>query len=197
MKAKEAITNTAVPPRPPLTRLDNIHLDAALGWAELGDYDQSNEELGKLAPRLLAHPNALTLRWHICIRAKNWAAALKIAETLRKTFPHLPEAWIMAATAQHQLNRIEDARETLKEADSKFPHNVIPFRFACNLCALGQIRDAEIWLEKALATPFAPILKLIALQNPALKPLWKKIAGPTRSPAHPHPGGRPHIRKSS
>ena len=42
-----------------------MHLKAAAGWIQLGDYDSANDELEKIRAEWRAHPDVLDLRWFI------------------------------------------------------------------------------------------------------------------------------------
>jgi hypothetical protein len=44
---------------------DPMHLKAAAGWIQLGDYDSANDELEKIRAEWRAHPDVLDLRWFI------------------------------------------------------------------------------------------------------------------------------------
>lgn len=49
----------------------NTHyLQAAVGWIELGNYLEANEELERITPQVRAHPDVLTARWQIYAHAK-------------------------------------------------------------------------------------------------------------------------------
>lgn len=50
---------------------DSFHLRAAIGWIELGNCLEANEELENISPSMRVHPDVLNLRWHICAKAKN------------------------------------------------------------------------------------------------------------------------------
>jgi len=56
----------------PLQPPDSIHLEAALGWLELGNYPESNEELEKITASLRSHPDVLEVRWQIYAKFKKW-----------------------------------------------------------------------------------------------------------------------------
>ena len=43
----------------PLKHPDNLHLQAASGWLELGNYIEANVELEKFTPQLRVHPDVL------------------------------------------------------------------------------------------------------------------------------------------
>ena len=46
----------------PFTRPDELHFQAAVGWLELGNWREANEELENITPALRAHPDVLQVR---------------------------------------------------------------------------------------------------------------------------------------
>jgi DNA polymerase III alpha subunit (gram-positive type) len=53
---------------------DSHHLQAAIGWLELGNHLEANEELERIAPTLRVHPDVLEIRWEIFAKEKKWVA---------------------------------------------------------------------------------------------------------------------------
>src|ERR1043166_9428290 len=52
-----------------MTRLeppDTHHLSAAVGWLELGNPAEAGEEIARISPAALEHPDVLEVRWQIC-----------------------------------------------------------------------------------------------------------------------------------
>jgi hypothetical protein len=47
---------------------------------------------------------------------------------------------------------------------------------SCYACQLGNLQIALNWLEKAFAVGDASKVKLMALADPDLRPLWERIA---------------------
>src|SRR5262245_61187606 len=92
-----------------LPRADQLHLSAAQGWAELGNYSEANAELANIIVSLRTHPDALEVRWHIHAHVKNWRACLGIAEAMIKQAPQRPAAWLLRSVALHELNRTQKA----------------------------------------------------------------------------------------
>jgi hypothetical protein len=58
----------------------------------------------------------------------------------------------------------------------KFPKDAtMRYNLACYKCQLGRLDQARAWLEKAFAIGDARKMKLAALDDPDLEPLWKEI----------------------
>ena len=73
------------------------------------------------------------------------------------------------------VNRQEEAYETLSTAAARFPSaEIILYDLACACCSLKQFDEARGWLRKAIEEGGNEI-KLRALDDPDLEPLWKDI----------------------
>lgn len=99
---------------------DNLHLQAAQGWLELGNHLEADKELDEIKPELRPHPDVLELRWHIYSRAKKWEACVDIAEAIIKLAPNRSEAWIHRSFAFHELERTQEAHDQLLPVAKKF-----------------------------------------------------------------------------
>jgi len=161
----------------PLEPPDTHHLQAAQGWLELGNHIEAIEELENIAPQLRAHPEALKVRWEIYAAAKKWEAALDIAAAIVQLDPEDPRGWVHRSYALHELKRTAEARENLLRVVEKFPISAtMRYNLACYECQLGRLERAKEWLEKAFALGDAKGMKLAALDDPDLQPLWKEIS---------------------
>jgi tetratricopeptide (TPR) repeat protein len=159
----------------PLEPPDSFHLQAAQGWCELHSFLEANEELEKIAPGFRAHPSVLEVRWQICANLEKWGAALDIASAIVTMAPDWASGWIYRASSLTELNRQEEAYETLSTAAARFPSaEIILYDLACACCSLKQFDEARGWLGKAIEEGGNEI-KLRALDDPDLEPLWKDI----------------------
>jgi tetratricopeptide (TPR) repeat protein len=159
----------------PLEAPDNIHLQAAEGWCELHAFTEADAELDKIDASLRAHPKVLEVRWQIYANLEKWAAALDIASAIVKMVPEWPSGWIYRASSLTELNRQEEAYETLSAAAALFPGDeIILYDLACVCCAMARLAESKSWLGKAIEAGGNEI-KLRALDDPDLEPLWKNI----------------------
>jgi predicted Zn-dependent protease len=162
--------------RKPLEPPDSIHLQAAEGWLELGNHIEADAELDNIAANLRAHPDVLKVRWEIYAAAKKWEAALDIAAALIQSDPDAPLGWVNRSYALHELKRPTEARDNLLRVVDKFPASAtMRYNLACYECQLGRMQQAKQWLEKAFALGDAKELKLAALDDPDLEPLWRDV----------------------
>ena len=142
----------------------------------MGDHIEANEELENITPELRAHPAVLAVRWEIYAAAKKWEATLEIAAALILLDPDDPLGWVHRSYALHELKRTAEARDNLLRVVDKFPISAtMRYNLACYESQLGRLEQAKNWLEKAFALGDARKLKLAALDDPDLQPLWKEI----------------------
>ena len=78
----------------PLEPPDSIHLEAAVGWIELGNHEEADEELDKIDATLRVHPNVLEVRWIIHATAQHWESCKDIGSALVKLAPERTTGWI-------------------------------------------------------------------------------------------------------
>lgn len=160
----------------PLEPPDIHPLLAAQGWLELGNHLEASAELDKIAPLFRAHPHVLALRWEIYAAARKWEAALGIATAMIEMEPEDSMGWVHRSYALHELKRTTEARDNLLHVVDKFPDNAtMRYNLACYECQLGRLEQAKEWLQKAFHLGGETKMKLAALEDPDLKPLWKNI----------------------
>ena len=160
----------------PLPHPDNKHLEAAEGWLGLGDHLAANDELEQISPKLRAHPYVLEVRYKIYSKAKKWDGAVEIARTMAKSLPDNPWGPFHLAYALHELKKTQEAYDTVKPVVDRFPKEwLMRYNLACYSCQLGKLKEAELWLEKAIDLASKKDIRLMALEDPDLEPLWEKI----------------------
>ena len=163
----------------PLEPPDIFHLRAACGWLELGNHLEANEELENITPKLRAHPDVLEIRWQIYAKEFKWDACVDIARAITKLDPARDSGWIHLAYSTRRATNggLEAARNILTSAAEKFPTvPIIPYNLACYACQLGNLKEAWQWLEKAFDIGDSKKLKLMALDDHDLEPLWTDIS---------------------
>ena len=166
----------------PIEPPDAFHLSAAVGWLMLGNPDEAEEELGNITPGLRLHPDVLEVRWQICAQEEKWKACVDIASAIIMLASDRPSAWIHHAYALRRVRSggLQAAFDALYPAARKFPcEPLIPFNLSCYTCQMGLLEDACDWLRRAFAvatkTGAKKRLKHMALDEPDLEPLWRKI----------------------
>ena len=155
---------------------DTLHLQTAQGWFELGDHVEADAELDKIRAKYRAHPDVLELRWQIYAKAKRWDACLEISTAITKTAPERAVGWISRSFALHEMKRTQEAWDNLFAVAERFPNvATVSYNLACYAAQLGKLWESQQWLKQAFNIGDAKKLKLMALDDPDLKPLWEKI----------------------
>ena len=157
---------------------DSHHLDAAIGWLGLGCAADAREELAKLSPASLNHPDALEIRWLLAVRDQHWNDALELARLELKLAPEDSSGWLHHAYALRRVSHggLVLAWGALLPAAEKFPEEpVIAFNLSCYACQLQQPDVARTWLKRALKIGGKQPIKKMALADDDLKPLWPEI----------------------
>jgi predicted Zn-dependent protease len=155
---------------------DSFHARAAEGWLELGNSLEARHELEQIAPQMRTHPGVLHVQWEIDAAEKNWEPALGIATNLIELAPDDPLGWVHRSYALHELKRTQEARDNLLRVVDKFPSSAtMRYNLACYECQLGNLPQAKVWLELTFRMGNRSQMKLAALQDPDLKPLWPEI----------------------
>jgi tetratricopeptide (TPR) repeat protein len=155
---------------------DSHHLNAAIGWLELGLPRDAWEEIARLSTALRAHPETLAVEWELYARERRWPEALDVASRLQEADDARPTGWINRAFALHELRRTAEARDALLPAVGRFPAlGVIPYNLACYACQLGQFEEARGWLRQAMKIDGRDVVISRARSDTDLRPLLGEI----------------------
>ena len=156
---------------------DSYHLQAAQGWLELGDLVSASDELEQITPELRAHPDVLQVRLKIYCEAKKWDYAAEVASALCKMLPDSPFGPLHLAYVLRKLDRVHDARAALLPIVDKFPDEWrISYQLACYCCKVGDLKEALRWLEAAIDIAGKTDIRIQALDEKDLEPLWLNIS---------------------
>jgi len=159
----------------PLSLPDSRHLQAAEGWLELGDWQSASTELENITPEFRAHPDVLELRWQVYAKAGKWDACVDIGKALIQLTPERAVSWIHHAFALHELKRTQEAWNVLSPVAHRFPaESTIPYNLACYAAQLVNVIEARDLLAQAFKLGDAKEMKLAALNDPDLEPIWEE-----------------------
>ena len=166
----------------PIEPPDTHHLLAAQGWLGLGNHVEADAELARISPALRNHPDVLEASWGVHAAKKNWPLCVETAAELVKLAPDRPEGWIHRSYALHELGKTMEAAALLERAVDLFPGEwLIRYNMACYACRMENEREALDWLRKAMKLGDAKRIRQMALEDPDLEPLRRKIAFPEPS----------------
>ena len=156
---------------------DSLHLSAGEGWLELGNYLEANEELERISPEMRAHPLVLRIRYGIYEKAGKWDMAAEVARGISAMLPGNSWGWIQWAFALHELKRTGEAKCVLLPIADKFQEDwQISYNLACYCCQLGELSESMLWLGQAIDRAGKREIRLKALDDPDLEPLWNDIS---------------------
>ena len=147
------------------------HLNASIGYLELGMLEESAGELENLPPEDRTSSAVLGLRLEIYRSAKKWTLMEVIARELWKRHQDDPVNWNNLAWVVRRKESIEAAQTILIEALEKFPNEaLITYNFGCYACQLGDMDNAKRFVGEAIKLDSK--YKLMALDDADLEPLW-------------------------
>lgn len=159
-----------------LTQAERFQLDAAEGWLMLGNPIEANEELEQIAGDNSYHPAVLSMRWQVYAAARWWEAAFVVSKALCELAPHSAEAWICQANTLRNFKGVVDAWSMLLGVVGKFPNNaVIRYNLACYAAQMNLLEESCGWLVQAFELEESTELKLAAIYDADLQPLWDRI----------------------
>lgn len=158
---------------------DLHHFNAALGWIELGNHVEAGEELARVSPANLNHPDILEVRWAICAAGRSWNAAVTVAEALVVLAPDRVSGWVHRAYAVRRQTGggLEQAEQLLRPALDKFPkESIVPYNLACYAVQLGRPDEAIELLRSAIrAEGNRQVILDRARADRDLEPLWPQL----------------------
>jgi hypothetical protein len=160
----------------PLTNPDKFQVEAAEGWLMLGNPIEAHEELEKINGENSHHPAVLAMRWQVYAAARWWEAAFVVSKALCELAPQSAETWICQANTLRNYKGVVEAWSLLLGVVNKFPKDaIIRYNLACYAAQMGLLEESCGWLVQAFEMEEAVQLKLAAIYDPDLQPLWDKI----------------------
>lgn len=127
------------------------HITAALGYLELGMFEEAVEELHCLPAERLGHPGILQLESTIQIRGEQYEQALEISTHLCQVSPDNPMPWLDRAFCLHELKRTEEAKACLLNGPECLKQEATYYyNLGCYEAQLGSLDRARHYLEQAV-----------------------------------------------
>jgi len=155
---------------------DSHHYRAAIGWLELGNHLEANEELELISPLNRAHPDVLELRWRVYQREKRWDACRDLAEAMIAKQAENPRGYIYQAQTHYGQKEYQAAYEILTPVVQRFSDSWwMSYDLACYACLTGRLEEARNLLDRAFSLDPGNEAKLRSLEDPDLKALWDSI----------------------
>lgn len=125
-------------------------------------------------------PRVLALKLQVQVTLKDWQGAWEIGQHLLRVQPDNIHNWVRASEALRHLPEggLRQAYDLLLSAAKLKQHcrqAVVGFNLARFACQLQDLGLAGWWLNRAFDLEPGDKLKLAALDEPDLKPLWRVI----------------------
>ncbi len=133
-----------------VSRLTARRLSYASGYLGLGLYKEAAGELKAIKGEERKTADFLAVQSELLLVTKQWEPLVAVAEehVLRQCAE--PTAWINWAYALRELERVEEAKGVLLQAESIHPNEgVLHYNLACYYCLLGELKEAKRRLAKA------------------------------------------------
>jgi len=158
----------------PLEPPDHQYWTSAVGYVELGMFQEANDQLENIDPFNRAAPEVLAVRIAVYHGLKKWELMQQVAKRLAEFQPNEVQWTISLAYATRRADSIQAAKELLLRAEPKFPKEAtIKYNLACYFCQTADIKSAKEYLKKAFEIDLN--LRMAALEDEDLKPLWEDL----------------------
>jgi hypothetical protein len=162
---------TVSPPDKHTTDSDCRAIESAIGYMELGMFDDSHDEIESLSPALYSSKAVLSLRASLYSEANWWGPLHEVARVLVNRWPGDCDHWILLGCASRRCVSIAESDDVFLEA--LIFHEFEPliyFHLACNSAHVGNWASARHQLTNALLLD--PDIAHIAMEDPDLAPVW-------------------------
>ena len=158
----------------PLDPENERMLVAAQGYLELGLPLEANNEIENMSAEVRHLPAVLEVRVGIYRKLEKWELMQVVAKSLALHDPDEPQFTIWWAYATRRADSLDAARLILVNAVERLPEvPIFLFNLACYESQLGDVEVAKARLQHALN--LEPKLRLIALEDEDLRPLWDAL----------------------
>ena len=157
---------------------DSFYLNAAIGWLGLQNCAEARLELERISAANREQPDVLEVDWVIHAEGREWAEGLRVARLLVQKAPKRATGWLHQSYALRRTPEggLEAAWDALLPAVAKFPKEAtIPYNLACYACQLGRMDEAKAWFDRAIHVGGKKSIKVMALADHDLEPLWPDI----------------------
>lgn len=150
------------------------HVEAALGYIQLGMFEEANDEIEQLPLEEKTSPGVLQLRAAIYSETKSWHLLREVAGFLVDSIPWDSQHWIWLAYATRRTTDISAAEVILLRAlELHRGEAMIYFNLACYAAQTGRIGEGKERLQEAIR--LEPDVRTVALDDPDLLPLWEAL----------------------
>ena len=152
----------------------DCHLQAAVGYLELGMPLDANDEIEAIEPEMKTLSEVLAVRVEIFRALSKWELMEVVARQLAFQQPDEPQAFISLAFATRRAIGVQEALAVLARVANRFPScATILYNLACYAAVLGHLQVARNRLAEA--TKLEPTYRKMALDDPDLSALHDEL----------------------
>lgn len=146
------------------------------GYLQLGLLKDAQAELDAIPVSEQMALDVLEVRIDLEMELKRWERVIAVAQHASEQRPAREQAWIAWAYALRELQRVEEAKVVLLQAEAVHGSKcgVLHYNLACYYCLLGDLTEAERRLKRACILESS--WREIALDDPDLKALRARIS---------------------
>jgi len=160
----------------PLSKKDQQHLQASVGYTQLGMNAEALQELDLVSGPERTSVEVLSLELAILHQSNQWTESMKVAGRMVELDPENPDWHIAYAFATRRARSLDQARSILAHALALFPANaLIHYNLGCYAAQLGELDQSCSLIEEAFRMDRK--FRKIAQTDPDLEPvrhLFKK-----------------------
>ncbi len=150
------------------------HLQAAVGYLELGMPLDANDEIEAIEPEMKTLSEVLAVRVEIFRALSKWELMEVVARQLAFQQPDEPQSFITLAFATRRAIGVQEALAVLAQVANRFPTcAMILYNLACYAAVLGHLDVARNRLAEA--TKLEPACRQMALVDPDLSALHDEL----------------------
>jgi tetratricopeptide (TPR) repeat protein len=155
----------------PLSPNDQLRLNTAAGFLQIGEPMDAWHELEMITPLNRAKTEVLTVRLAVCRALGQWELAEEIARTLIRREPGNVMHVVALAEVMGKREGPVAAAAVYEFAIDRFPDFAsLRVSMAVELVKAGQIEDAKRVVK--MACELDPDLRLVVLDHPGLSVIW-------------------------
>jgi hypothetical protein len=155
----------------PLSPTDQLHLNTAAGFLQIGEPLDAWHELELITPLNRAKTEVLTVRLAVCRALKDWELAEEVARTLIRREPGNVMHVVSLAEAVSHREGAAAAAAVYEFGVEQFPDfPMLRLSLAVELIKAGQVEEAKRAVKTACS--LEPNLRAVVLDHPGLDALF-------------------------
>jgi Tfp pilus assembly protein PilF len=155
----------------PLTPTDQLHLNTAAGFLQIGDAMAAWNELEEIEAKNRGTTEVLTARLAVCRPLGQWELAEELARLLIAREPNNIMHVVALAEVMGKREGPVAAAAVYEFAIDRFPDfALLRLSLAVELIKAGQVEDAKRVLRVAIQQD--PQLRAVILDHPGLEQVW-------------------------